>query len=442
MRMHPIVPAIVLALAIVRMLAGGASWVTFLGVPLAMLWLVAEIRRWNARRESENSDAATGAQPPAGTPERTRQLQDAVDMVRRMREARERPPPPVPDEQEIRASARPAVFVHRTDLAVPLDHPARSYLGGLPRLPTEMPWPEIEKLERFPLTFLAQIDLAELPAIEASPLPRSGTLYFFADTNAEAPEPGDCRVLYYAGDTARVPIRDFPAGIRPAGTDGGSWPWLPEESVWSRTGFRFPLAFTAFDSYRDYFIPEGANHPPPRNREAFERLMDAEYTRRFGAYPAPARDAWQGWSAERDEWPFAWIAIEYGARALAYAIQRTTAYQGADVAAGFRPIGARCEKWIERAAREERCAACDAATRAEFLEQWRALVAEFEATRRRLALHASSPVDRLGDIVIAACQTCASHGAPDVIPSIYREALAHQNDARANFPRHQLLGAR
>ena len=55
MRMHPIVPAIVLALAIVRALAGGVSWLTFVSVPLAMLWLVTEIRGWNARRESDDS---------------------------------------------------------------------------------------------------------------------------------------------------------------------------------------------------------------------------------------------------------------------------------------------------------------------------------------------------------------------------------------------------
>jgi hypothetical protein len=437
MGMHPVVPAIVLALAIVRMLAGGVSWLTFVSIPLAMLWLVVEIRGWTARRESEDSDAAPPA--PVRTPEQAEELRTAVDMLHRMREtAGQRPA--VPSEEQIRATAQPAIYVHRSDLAVPLDHPARSYLGGLPRLPAEMPWPEIEKHERFPLTFLAQIDLAELPVVEASPLPRSGTLYFFADTHADSPEPTDCSVLYYAGDTARVPIRDVPAGTRAAGDDGGTWPWLPQDSVWARAGFRFPLTFSVFDSYRDYTIQEGAKHPPTRNRSVHEQLTGAEFTRRFGAPAAGAREILQRLWKDGGDWPFAWIVVEYAARALAYAVERATAYRGEDVAAALRATGEGAAKWIARAGREEPCAPCDAATQAEFLQEWRSLVAEFEAINRRLQLHARKPADSRADVVIAACHACASHGAADVLPPVYRDALAQLNDPRGNHTRHQMLG--
>ena len=430
MRMHPIVPAIVLALAIVRALAGGVSWLTFVSVPLATLWLVTEIRGWNARRDSDDSDPAA-APPSAPTPEQTRELLATVDTIRRMRQERERPSL-LPTEAEILATAKPAILVQRADLAVTLDHPGRSYLGGMPRLPADMPWPEIEKHERVALTFLAQIDLAELPVLESSPLPRSGTLYFFADTNDDAPEPTACRVLFYAGDTARVPIRELPANLGAGGNGGGPWPWLPEDSVWARTGFRYPLSFTAFDSYRDYTVEPGANHPPGRNRVAFERLMHAQYARRFGGPATAPREPWQILSQDRDEWPFAWIAIEYGARALAHAAERAAPHGSADGAAAFRKIVDTCAAWIERAAREEPCTTCDAPLRAEFLREWRALAGQSEATGRRLWL-------QVGDIVFAACQTCASHGRPEVIPPIYRDALARHNGASLDFP-HQLLG--
>src|SRR5690348_8487643 len=102
MRVHPIVPAIVLALAIVRTLAGGVSWLTFVSVPLAMSWLVIEIRGRSARRESDDSDAAV-APPSAPTPEQTRELLATVDTIRRLRQERERPSP-LPTEAEILAT--------------------------------------------------------------------------------------------------------------------------------------------------------------------------------------------------------------------------------------------------------------------------------------------------------------------------------------------------
>ena len=96
--------------------------------------------------------------------------------------------------------------------------------------------------------------------VESSPLPRSGTLYFFGDMNDDSPETTDCRVLYYPGDTTRVPIRELPPNARPYGIGGEPWPWLPEESTWAKTSFRFPLEFTVFDSVRDYFVKEVFGH--------------------------------------------------------------------------------------------------------------------------------------------------------------------------------------
>jgi hypothetical protein len=440
MRIHPIVPGIVLALAIVRYREEGASWLTWAGIAVAALWLGLEVRKnWLAQRASENSDAPPQpSSPPVRTPEQTRELLAAVDRVKRMRADQLRPPPPLPGEAEILATAKPAILVRRTDLPVPLDHPSRSYIGGLPRLPTELAWPTIEKYERYSLTFLAQIDLAELPALESSPLPRSGTLFFFADMTDEAPEPSDCRVLYYAGDTARVPIRDLPTDIRPYGDTPPAW--FDEESLWARTGFRFPIEFAVFDSYRDYTVEEGSRMPPRRNREAFRKLMGDEYTRRFGAHePAPG-NAGKVLAQDRDEWPFAWVAVEYGARVLADTVRSATARQPAEVLNEFQPIADAAQKWIDRASKEAPCTRIDEETRAAFLAEWRELAAGYGAAAGRHRLHPRRLDDRLFDVVVAACHTCATHGATDLVPPIYRDALRYFNDPVVNFPMHQVLG--
>jgi hypothetical protein len=52
--------------------------------------------------------------------------------------------------------------------------------GATPRLPQEIAWPTAT--DGRALNFLAQVDLASLPTLPGgSPLPRGGTLYFFAD---------------------------------------------------------------------------------------------------------------------------------------------------------------------------------------------------------------------------------------------------------------------
>jgi hypothetical protein len=89
------------------------------------------------------------------------------------------------DRDELEAGARTALLVRRSDLPVPLAHPARSFFGGLPKLPRKIEWPrgnllaDSRERETVALTFIAQIDLSELPDFEARPyLPHVGTLFF------------------------------------------------------------------------------------------------------------------------------------------------------------------------------------------------------------------------------------------------------------------------
>lgn len=105
------------------------------------------------------------------------------------------------DEAEVAATLaaarRPALLLRRVD---PLHPPAaRSRLGGLPCLPASVPWPR-HRRTGLPLHFLAQIDLQELPDLDGtSPLPRTGTLLFFADLDEDRvynPGDGSSRVVH------------------------------------------------------------------------------------------------------------------------------------------------------------------------------------------------------------------------------------------------------
>jgi uncharacterized protein YwqG len=85
------------------------------------------------------------------------------------------------------ASARPEVVL----TLAPDDGPAgASKLGGAPDLPEDTSWP-VDREGR-PLAFVAQLDLASLPAVDDD-LPREGTLSIFYDTVRQPPGdgPGD-----------------------------------------------------------------------------------------------------------------------------------------------------------------------------------------------------------------------------------------------------------
>ena len=102
----------------------------------------------------------------------------------------------------------------RTRLAIKHIFPPRlpqrsmSYLGGLPIVPEEFDWPTIHNrsghLER--LTFMAQIDCADLPAGPARDLfPDKGYLYFFAPmTDTFGPDAAHFVVRYEPGPATQT----------------------------------------------------------------------------------------------------------------------------------------------------------------------------------------------------------------------------------------------
>jgi uncharacterized protein YwqG len=124
------------------------------------------------------------------------------------------------------------------------DAPARSWLGGLPRMPADIDWPRSvsseypERGER-PLHFIAQICCADLPRDLWGGLgPRQGWLLVFIDPNQGVPEGNDAfRIIH---TPALGPERAPPPDLGPVHDGmytGGSYRWLPQDQippVWRR----------------------------------------------------------------------------------------------------------------------------------------------------------------------------------------------------------------
>jgi uncharacterized protein YwqG len=114
----------------------------------------------------------------------------------------------------ILGTVRPGLNMRITPAAMDALALGQSRLGGQPDMPPGVAWPECEGV---PLSFLAQINLAETAAFEAArELPDSGQLLFFYDAEQSrwGFDPADgkyFRVLHYAGDDlVRAP---FPDGL-------------------------------------------------------------------------------------------------------------------------------------------------------------------------------------------------------------------------------------
>jgi uncharacterized protein YwqG len=131
----------------------------------------------------------------------------------------------------ILAGARPSI---RLTLGAPAVGPV-SRLGGRPNLPQEIPWPVWQESE--PLSFLAQLDLAALPAVRGLPLPRKGSLFFFYDANGQfsGEDPkhqGGARVFYTPSPLAAHAARAWPPDLNPESRfEGFTLSAVPEISL-------------------------------------------------------------------------------------------------------------------------------------------------------------------------------------------------------------------
>jgi uncharacterized protein YwqG len=225
---------------------------------------------------------------------------------------------PVPSkEEQLQAEARTAVLLRRTDLPVSLGHPALSYLGGLPKLPTDFDWPRDDvaaddEEETVALTFLAQIDLSELPQFDGRMLlPERGTLFFFCSSVFEGEGEPPCRVLYYPESAAALPQREPPPDLMPLAGDGGDYQaeWLKKgDDLHACVEFKYPVVFLTFKDYGFKNDPIG------------EELLVKSLCKALG--PGVPEDASLRLSkdanvfAKDEDWPFNWSLIKHVTRAI------------------------------------------------------------------------------------------------------------------------------
>lgn len=114
------------------------------------------------------------------------------------------------DEQVAALLHQHAEVAMRLELAGEEDYSqtGNSRVAGRPDLPPSIAWPCTEDGEWY--TFLAQINLGELPFTSADDLPATGMLYFFLGADEPAYNV-DHRVIYYEGDLQQLTLADPPA---------------------------------------------------------------------------------------------------------------------------------------------------------------------------------------------------------------------------------------
>ncbi|MCK1544947.1 DUF1963 domain-containing protein [Bradyrhizobium sp. 147] len=339
------------------------------------------------------------------------------------------------ERDELEQAALPAVLVRRSDLPVPLAHPSRSFFGGLPKLPPQFEWPTAEvraneTLETVALTFVAQIDLAELPGSGWSPLPKRGTLYFFCSSVFVGEGRPPCRVLYGPSDGGAYPDRAPPPNLMPlAGTDGDyQVKWLdPNFDFHSKVEFKYPISFRLF---RDFYFREDA---------VGGELMVEELCKALGPGEPPESDLLQFRGAakyEKDEdWPFNWLLITYVVRSVLSHVQRdlTRGYYGKpltdEATMELKRLRAGAVGWLERCRALTQMDGIDLDTKASFRSWWFDVVRAYEKLDGQVRTYASELPRDLGNAINHTIRCMATQRADgcDDVPLSYVANLARQN---------------
>ena len=159
------------------------------------------------------------------------------------------------------------ILLHRPYPPVGLPR-VRSRLGGLPNLPEAIEWPygrSPPEGTEVPLHFLAQIDCAELPQIDAR-MPVEGMLFFFAREDEETiwgqpdywmgidyrPEPcDDCRVIYVRNVAEDQPARRPPRELRPIRNRHAGYDRVLPDEPGPSVHLAWPLVGMEFDTWPD-----------------------------------------------------------------------------------------------------------------------------------------------------------------------------------------------
>lgn len=363
------------------------------------------------------------------------------------------------ERDELEETARPAVLVRRSDLPVPLKHPARSFFGGLPRLPPQLEWPTAEvraneTLETVALTFVAQIDLADVPASGWSPLPKRGTLYFFCSSVFVGEGNPPRRVLYSPTDGGVYPDRAPPPNLMPlGGTDGDRQVrWLdPVLDFHSKVEFKYPLSFRPFHDF--YFFEDAVGG----------ELMIEELCRALGPGVQKESDLLQFRGVaeyEKDQdWPFNWLLITFVVRSVLARIQRdlTRGYYGEpltdEATVELMRLRAGAIGWLERCRGLTPMDDVDPETKASFRSWWLNVTNTYGKLDRQVPTYVGTIAGDLGNAInhTIRCMATQDVDISDHAPSSYLTNLVRQNHWKTptvhdgkyrhfNTALHQMLG--
>lgn len=339
------------------------------------------------------------------------------------------------ERDELEETALPAVLIRRSDLPVPLAHPARSFFGGLPKLPPQFEWPTAEVTanitpETMAITFVAQIDLAEVPGSGWSPLPKRGTLYFFCSSVFVGEGRPPCRVLYSPTDGGAYPDRAPPPNLMPlAGSDGDAQvKWLdPALDFHSKVEFKYPLSFQLI---RDFYFHED---------DVGGELMIEELCKALGPGEPKESDLLQFRTAaehEKDEdWPFNWLLITYVVRSVLSHVLRDLkfGYYGEPLAdeaiVELNRLHARAIGWLERCRALTPMDDVDPDTKMAFRSWWLDVVQTYKKMDRRVRTYTSTLAADLGDAInhTIRCMAAQDADACDDAPLSYVANLERQN---------------
>jgi uncharacterized protein YwqG len=339
------------------------------------------------------------------------------------------------ERDELEETALPAVLVRRSDLPVPLTHPARSFFGGLPRLPPQFEWPTAEvraneTLETVALTFIAQIDLAEVPGSGWSPLPKRGTLYFFCSSVFVGEGRPPCRILYSPTDGGAHSDRAPPPNLMPlAGTDGDAQvKWLdPALDFHSKIEFKYPLSFGLF---RDFYFQEDV---------VGGELMVEELCKALGAGEPKEGDLLQWRRAseyEKDEqWPFNWLLITCVVRSVLSHVLRDfkpgSHYKPLtdEAAVELKRLRVGAIGWLERCRALTPMDDVDADTKAAFRSWWLDVALAYKKMDGQVSTSTGRIAGDLGNAInhTIRCMATQDADASDDVPLSYLANLARQN---------------
>jgi len=379
------------------------------------------------------------------------------------------------------------------------DETATTFFGGLPRVPAGFIWPrgpiEPRSEATYPLTFVAQIDCRNLPAVGLRHLlPDRGWLYFFIDWRVADGDYVGCgefpdlsgpsnMVMHVPDDGGALAEAEEPPGLWSCRSDQSTInSWLKhidaEKQREPKTFARWLVEPVKLRTYADEHPLEGDGNSAGRYQQLWEVEQLKELVAALGE-PVSDRTRFMSWSFGDSSirrpgptFPEAWIMVEIFAGTLLndlhlkpWRVERRRPVPGTltlvsdgwwpddleQLAAEYLELVPQVEAWVERARARGLFTAVRDADRQEFwswCERTAGAIGESREARfhdRRGAYQLSK---HLHDAFLRGADDCLSHSAELAarIGDEAREALRWKHtplrrSSSGALVRHQLLGA-